>query len=157
MTEPFGKGVHTAYEGKMLNNHIDTLMGDIDSAVGNAHGMQFVNGGQEAGYAVVELMKRTYDTINPMKVVNVFGEARENHENGAEALWVEFETETRDVIADGCRVLAMLWESAWREGTQRQTIDPDRLRAAPASRLMELYSDQNFLPSVSLDEIGTHL
>jgi hypothetical protein len=61
------------------------------------------------------------------------------------------------ICFDGCRVLAMLWESAWREGTQGQTIDPDRLRAAPASRLMELYSDQNFLPSVSLDEIGAHL
>ena len=157
VTEPFGKGVHTAYEGKMLNNHIDTLMGDVDNAVGNAHGMQLVSGGQEAGYAVIELMRRTRDTIDPMEVVNVFGEARENRENGAEALWARFETETRDVIADGCRVLAMLWESAWREGTQGQTIDPDRLRAAPAARLMELYSDQNFLPSVSLDEIAAHL
>jgi hypothetical protein len=50
-------------------------------------------------------------------------------------------------------VLAVLWDSVWREGNG-QAIANNRLRAVPDKRLIALYSDQQFIPSLPLDEIG---
>jgi hypothetical protein len=60
---------------------------------------------------------------------------------------------TRDVIADSCRVLAMLWDSAWHEGNGQAT-DENLLKAVPADDLIALYSAQWFLRSLWLDDIG---
>lgn len=157
VTEPFGKGVHSAYESRMLNAHVDELMEAISERIGDGgHGMGRVSGGQEAAFAVVELMKRVRQGVHPMDVVNTFGNAKEAGENATEALWEAYHSETADAIVDGSRVLAMLWESAWVEG-QGQNIPQDRLRVVSAKRLKELHSTQDFVESVSLDEVGKKL
>jgi hypothetical protein len=55
-------------------------------------------------------------------------------------------------MVEGCRVLAMLWESAWVEGhgsAVPEAIKPTRLR--------QIYDSQSFLPSVALGQIDEHL
>jgi hypothetical protein len=89
VTEPLGKGVHSAYEGGMINEHIDTLMGEVDAAIGQDHGMSLVRGGQEAGFAIVELMKRTRSLIDPMVLVEAYA-ARRGEDNASEVLWNDF-------------------------------------------------------------------
>lgn len=154
VSEPFGKGVHTAYESKMLNAHVDEMMEAISAEIGNdRHGMPLVEGGQEAGFATVELMDRTRRQVHPMTVVDTFGSAKATGENPTEALWDAYKSETVSAIVDGSRVLAMLWESAWKEGNG-DAIDDDELRTVSASRLKALYSRQNFVESLPLDEIG---
>jgi hypothetical protein len=157
VTERFGKGVHTAYETSMINkrihNQINPLMDQVVTAAGDSHGMPFVVGGQEAGFAVVELMKRTRERAGPLAIVEVFAAALQNRENTADTLWDNFREATRDAFVDGCRVLAMLWESAWREGNG-PAISTTRIRAVAETRLMALYSDQHFLPSRSLDDLA---
>ncbi len=157
VTERFGKGVHTSYETAMINkrihNQVNPLMDQVVAAAGDSHGMPFVVGGQEAGFAVVELMKRTRQRASPLAVVEVFAAALQNRKNTADALWNNFHEATRDAFVDGCRVLAMLWESAWREGNGA-AISDNRIRAVPETRLMTLYSDQNFLPSLSLNQMA---
>jgi hypothetical protein len=154
VSEALGKGVHSAYESKMLNNHIDTFMGEIGTAVGlGGHGLPRISTGQEAGFAIVELMRRTRNKLDPMAVVETFAEAKDSHQNGVEVLWQTFHDETRDAIADGCRVLAMIWDSAWHEGNGQAVADTD-LKAVTAKRLKNLYSRQDFVPSLSLNRIG---
>src|SRR5215216_3287422 len=57
--ERFGKGVHLDYEDRMINEHIDALMGGVDAAVRQQHAMPLVRGSQDAGFAIVELMRQT--------------------------------------------------------------------------------------------------
>lgn len=156
VTEIFGKGVHSAYETRMVNKNIDTLMGEVRASVGAAHGMALVQSGQAAAFATVELMKRTRARAHPMEVVETFATALQNGENVADALWDRFAGVTRDAIADGCRVLAMLWDSAWQAGNGAAIAD-NRIRAQAESRLMTLYSDQTFVPSLTLDDYPTVL
>lgn len=153
VTERFGKDIHSDYEGEMINDHIDTLMGEVDAAVGQNHATPLVRGGQEAGFAVIELMKRTRSRIDPMALVEAYAAARQGGDDAPEALWNEFGTATGNAIADGCRILAMLWDSAWRE-SNGQVADDLLLEAVPANELISLYSDQLFLPSLPLDEIS---
>jgi hypothetical protein len=151
--ERFGKGVHSDYEDRMINQHIDTLMGGVDAAVGQQHAMPPVRGGQDAGFAVVELMRRTRNRIDPMALVEAHAAALQGDGNAPEVLWNKFGTATGDAIADGCRVLAMLWESAWHEGNG-QVIDDDLLEVVSENELIALYSDQLFVPSLPLDEVA---
>jgi len=151
--ERFGKGVHSDYEDRMINEHIDSLMGGVDAAVGQQRAMPLVRGGQDAGFAVVELMRRTRNRIDPMALVEAYAGALRGDGAASEVLWGKFGTSTGAATADGCRVLAMLWESAWSEGNG-QVIDDDLLAAVPAKELIAFYSDQLFVPSLPLDEVA---
>src|SRR5215212_4731317 len=151
--ERFGKGVHSDYEDRMIHAHIDALMGGVDAAVGQQHAMPLVRGGQDAGFAVVELMRRTRNRIDPMALVEAYAGALRGDGDASEVLWGKFGTATGAATADGCRVLAMLWESAWSEGNG-QIIDDDLLAMVPAKELIAFYSDQLFVPSLLLDEVA---
>jgi hypothetical protein len=151
--KPLGEGVHTDYEDTMIDEHIDPLMDRVDAAVGQEHAMPLVRGGQDAGFAVVELMQRTRSRIDPMALIETYAAARQGGDDAPEVLWNKFGTATVEAIADGCRVLAMLWDSAWAEGNG-QGIADDLLKAVPEKDLMALYRDQLFLPSLPLDEIS---
>lgn len=151
ITERYGAGVHTAYESKMLNKYVDEMMEGVVSESGQMDQLDVVTGGQEAGFAIIELMKRSKDRISPMAVVETFAESLEDQENINDTLWTAFGEETQKVIADGSRVLAMLWDSAWQEGNW-DNISDNQLSIVPANSLKLRYQRQDFLPSLSLDE-----
>ena len=151
--ERFGKGVHSDYEDRMINEHIDAFRGGVDAVVGQQKAMLPVRGGQDAGFAAVELMRRTRNRIDPMALVEAYAGALQGDGDASEVLWNKFGMATGAATADGCRVLAMLWESAWSEGNG-QDIDDDLLAAVPAKELMAFYSDQLFVPSLPLDEVA---
>ena len=60
-----------------------------------------------------------------------------------------------NVMSDGCLCLAQLWESAWQQGNGDNTIDS--LAAIDETVLEELYKNRNFLPSHTLNTIGSLL
>jgi hypothetical protein len=151
--ERLGKGVHSDYEDRMINEHIEALMGGVDAAIGWQHAMPLVRGGQDAAFAIVELMRRTRNRIDPIALIEAYAGSLRGDGDASEVLWNRFGTATRDAIADGCRVLAMLWESAWHEGSG-QVIGDDLLGDIPVSELIALYTDQLFVPSLPLDEVA---
>jgi hypothetical protein len=104
-------------------------------------------------------MRRTSVTIKPIDIVNAYGKlgfpavtnAAQQHE-AATKLWKTFGTRTAKVMSDGCRTLAMLWDSAWKEGNG-QLVSAGSLGEVSATVLRDIYEQQNFLKSVPLNEI----
>ncbi len=148
----WGAGVHTAYETTMIEAHITDLMQNLPQLIGASHQMSLVNGGQEAGYATIELIRRCQAIIPPAQIVDTYGNLKDGDDSSTE-LWNQFGQGTLQVMADGCRTLAMLWESAWVEGNG----DPALLTPVDASTIQGIYEDRNFLPSVALGQIAQYL
>lgn len=154
----FGGGIHGAYEGDMLNAHVDDLLDRLGGAVGQSHQMNLIEGGQNAGFAVVKLMRRTRGHIEPIRLVETYGALvlADEKDRAPQVLWEEFGEQTIQVMADGCRTLAMLWESAWTEGNGDQ-IPTTQLTMKTKTRLREIYEDRDFVPSTPLGQIDQHL
>ena len=68
----------------------------------------------------------------------------------------EFGTETTTAMADGCRTLAMLWDSAWAEGGGNQ-IEQTKIRKITQKSLQKIYESQDFVPSKALGKIDPYL
>jgi len=58
-------------------------------------------------------------------------------------------------MADGCITLAQVWDSAWLEGNGKVNITYTGV--VPSDTLWNLYMNDTFLPSYTLDQIGLHL
>src|SRR5262249_54749453 len=110
----------------------------------------------EAAVAVVELMQATFDTIQPSAIVDAYiEEGGGRGKTIADALWEHQGKDTVKLIVRGCRYLAMLWDSAWKQGRGDDTIsDPD---AVAQDKLIELYEDKDFMESHTLKDIGAVL
>jgi hypothetical protein len=155
--EAFGKGVHSAYESSMLDKNRVAFQTKLTAAIPVAHGMATINGGQAAGFATIELMRRTRGRIKPFDIVTLYTHlVTSGHVNQAPAkLWEAFGDETVNCIVDSCRTLAMLWESAWIEGNG-SAIPASSLVAVSHTALASLYnaSSPEFLPSTLLNNIA---
>ena len=154
----FAHGVHSKYESAMLNVNYDALIKGVAKKLGASHGMALVADGRHAGFATIELMRRTRQRLAPMTIVEAYGaivKAKKTR-TASSALWKEFKGETIANVADGCRTLAMLWESAWVNGGGDAIADT-KLKAIGKKTLQKIYEDQEFLPSRALGQIDQFL
>jgi hypothetical protein len=154
----YGGGVHSAYEDRMLDVNVDHLLPQLTAALGASHGMQLVDGGQAAGFASIELARRARQILSPRSLVASFGALVDHgqRDQAPQRLWQQFGAQTVAVLVDGCRTLAMLWDSAWAEGNGA-AIPANQLKAVSTSRLQEIYEGQGFVPSRALDEVQPFL
>lgn len=149
---PSGHGVHTAYENNMIDRHVLEIFQAVDTQLSQAVLPSPVDSGHGAAVAVVELMQKTFDTIAPQRIIDVFVNVQELKPAGqADALWEELGIDTITVMTNGCLCLAQLWDSAWQQGNGDNTIDS--LAAIDESVLEELYKNRDFLPSHTLNTI----
>ena len=154
----FAHGVHVAFEDDMLDAKYDVILKALVKKLGASHGMKLAKNGQEAGFAVLELARRCRKKLPPKSIVDAYGDLvlTGKKSQATAVLWSKFGTRTVDVIADGCRTLAMLWESAWVAGGGDQ-IAPSKLTAISEKRLQEIYEKTDFLPSKALGQIDAFL
>jgi hypothetical protein len=154
----FGHGVHTMYEDTMLDKNVDDLLAKLPGKLGNGHGMTLVQGGNAAGFAIMELMRRTRKKVKPEDIVKAYTDIPSNQrgQKAPAVLWQAFGKNTLTVMADGCNTLAMIWESAWVEGNGQQ-IPQSSLKAINPTTLRGIYEKQDFLPSVALGQIQQYL
>lgn len=154
-----GKGVHTVYETNMLDRHADKIVPAIEDVINNppAHNIPKIRSGKDAAVAIIELMSRSAQTIPPKKLVDAYIKAGDAKTAAVrDKLWEKFGGKTAEVMADGARVLARIWEGAWAEGngdnipdSDLGPIDPDILRGH--------YENEKFVESLDLDHIGAVL
>lgn len=154
----YGAGVHHAYEAAMIDQNVEEIVGSLNNLIGNTHGMTLVNSKQEAGLATIELMRRTKAAIAPADIVERFIQIKEQGESRhiSKLLWQSFGDKTIEVIEDGCRTLAMIWDSAWEDGGGPNLPD-SLIKEISQTELQEIYEKQDFLPSVELDKIDQYL
>ncbi len=154
----YAHGVHVAYEDDMVDAHVADILGGLPTLLNQSPAMPLVQGGQEAGYAIIELIRRSQGHIPPLDLVNAYGQlVTQGQESQApSALWQQFGNATLTVMADGCCTLAMLWESAWVEGGGNAIVQ-SQLTAVSKNTLQSIYEDQTFVPSVPLGQIDQYL
>jgi len=117
-----------------------------------------ITSGKEAAKATLALMRKTTETtLQPRATVDAYieagGKGRVAVQDG---LWRQFGTATADAMADGARLLASIWESAWNSG-DGDAIHANRLQEIDTDTLMELYEDPEFVKSLHLEDIASVL
>jgi hypothetical protein len=153
-TSHVGAGVHSAYETNMVDRYSEELRDGLVTAMGRTPNRSFFDTGKEAAVAIVQLMDRSARRIPPKKLVDAFIAAGETKTVAVyDALWEQFGDDTIAVMADGARVLAQLWESAWIAG-RGDTIAAAKLKPIEKKALKKLYETPQFVPSLDLDQIG---
>lgn len=151
---PLGMGVHSAYEDTMINHHRKDILGGLAKA-GPVKKDDLVTNGFEAAKATIALMRRTFSAIPPMDIVNAYV-ATGGGQSAAvsDALWAKFRKPTLAVMTEGTYLLAVLWESAWKQGGGKAKVGTTPLTQA---RAMKICQDPGFLPSMPIDQIGAVL
>ncbi|MFN3648879.1 MAG: S1/P1 Nuclease [Armatimonadota bacterium] len=153
-----GKGIHSAYETRMIDRYASDLRKGISQAVQDPGApLPTIQTGKQAALAVIELMDRSAQRIPPTELVDKYIDAG----GGAsakvlKALWDAFGDATIQAMADGARVLAQIWAGAWNAG-QGDKITTGQLVGRDWGKLQTLYEDPDFVPSLDLDHIGTVL
>ena len=144
---PSRPGVHTAYD-EDVNSHIVALIEKLNTRLesGALKKPAAVASGHAAAVAVVELMDQTFHDLKPAAIIKAF--------NADADLWVKFGDKTVDLMAQGALTLAMLWESAWKQGHGKTKISNADLGPVDEKELAKLYLDPDFVPSKTLDQIG---
>src|SRR5262249_26354771 len=115
------QGVHEDYEQTMFRGQQGEemktrLQAALDQSSSNG---EIVKGGHAAAVRTVQLMTDTFNTINPRDICDAYDSALQDDTPKGQILtmlWKKFGRNTVKVMADGCRTLALLWESAWKEG-----------------------------------------
>jgi hypothetical protein len=147
--EIFGHEVHSAYESDMLRSHAPEMLARLNRELGIAPGRRGSHGfstlcksGHDAAVATVDVMRLCFATISVDAIVATYVRDKKQ-------LWNEFGEKTVHVLANGSRALAMIWESAWKQGTNKIT----KLSPIDTDALIELYEDKSWAPSMTLDLI----
>jgi len=148
-----GDGVHEAYEAHMLNKHAPELLSRLNTKLNIAPGQlgthgrtDFCASSHDAAVKVVDLMRAAFGTITPDDIIDVFV-------SDESKLWDRFGEQTVDLIADGSRCLALLWDSAWRAGGGKITV----LGSVDKDALKTRYNDPKWAPSLKLADISSEL
>ncbi len=108
-----GKGVHSAYETSMIDHHATEIVAGLQAALPQAPRPSPVTTGQQAAVAVVELMARVAEAVDPTALVTAYTSTPGGSSTATTGvLWNRFGDATIGILADGALTLAMIWESA---------------------------------------------
>jgi hypothetical protein len=156
--EPVSKGVHSDFDKVMVENFAGDILQDLPALIdGNLQPKQpLVKGGHAAAAAAVELMRRTFDLVDPKDVCNTYAQIHEQKpKQRSMALWKQYKDPMEKVMADGARTLALLWDSAWQEAKGDDNLT--ELGLVEEKKLSALYQDKTFLPSCNINGISKEL
>lgn len=155
VVQPVAKGAHSAYEDGLVNFHSPEIISSLQKKFKNkTHGLPLnKDQGFGAAEAVVNLMQETFKTIKPADIVKAYVPIKKlKPKDVADKLWTDFGADTVNVMADGAATLAMLWDSAWKEGSGSAGMVPKN--AISPSAFKTLYIQPKFLESFTLAQIG---
>lgn len=159
-TVKYGEGVHSAYETAMLSAYAGPLLDEIArqlSADGPGHRLALVDSGRAAARATLEMMDNVARILPPETILKVYEEAGAGARQATlKALYDAIGDETAQVMGEGSRYLAMIWESAWIAG-DGGAIAASKIKLLDRDAVRTRYIDPDFVPSVTLDKIGALL
>ena len=145
------KKVHSYYESSILDRKSTEIIAGINNILNKYNTGKKIKGGKNAAFMTIELMKSTFKKLPPMEVINAFNE-KKGRERG-EYMWSVLGNKTIEILADGCKTLAALWESAWTEGNGN-AVPSNKLKKIDTKKLIKLYMDRDFLEAKRLNEMN---
>ncbi|MGO7265421.1 MULTISPECIES: zinc dependent phospholipase C family protein [Rhizobium] len=154
VSEPLGKGVHAAYEDKMISANRKAIIDALDAA-NEVKKSELIETGKAAADLTVKLMRQTFAELPPATIVASFVDAKRKGKVAADELWTQFGAKTKTAMQGGTHTLAVLWESAWQIAGA-EASNPS-VNALTKERAMSICADKEFLPSVSINEVGKYL
>jgi hypothetical protein len=145
--------VHKVFDQAVIEQNVGAFLDKVNEGTKGrtVATKDLVENGHSAAVAVVDLMRRTAETLPARRVVDVFEEVQGRGQ--AKALWDQLGPQIVAIMADGCYCLAVLWESAWFAGGGKDQFGDNDLKAVPRPYLKKLYSSREFLPDRSLEEM----
>lgn len=146
-----GKGVHSAYETRMVDTFADEIIAGVNTALASRPLID-LDGGRAAGYATVQLMRRSLKSLPPEKLIATYVANRGGGQ--VRALFAAHGARTIERMADGAALLASIWQAAWINGGG-SGIATSKLTAVDKKTLRALYADRAFAPSVYLHMLET--
>ena len=152
--DPLGKGVHSAYEDDMVNSHREAILDGLEDTPKVAAD-ELIEDGFAAAHLTVELMRSTFKLLPPPEIVAAFVQFKGPRAKRAEFLWKKFGTKTVKAMQAGTHLLAVLWESAWKQASGESAVRS--VRGLTEEEAMDLCADRDFLPSLSIGSIGGKL
>ena len=145
------------HETAMLAAKATVLLPLVDAtlpAAGQGHGLPLCTSGREIARAVLALMDTIAATLPPLSILDSYEKAGAGTRKATlDAMWSELGDATAQVMAEGVRVLAMIWESA-RIAGGGGSIAASGLKAIDRDDIRARYIDKNFVPSLTLDQTG---
>ncbi|HXH61835.1 MAG TPA: hypothetical protein VNI20_10820 [Fimbriimonadaceae bacterium] len=149
--KPLGVGVHAAYEDVMVNAHRQDIL-DALKKIKKVRASEHVSSGFEAAKATVSLMRATFRSLPPARIVDEFAGFKGNKSEKAAHLWDKFGTGTLRSMQKGTSLLAALWESAWIQGGGETKVKSTK--AMTKQQAMNVCAENSFLPSLSISGIS---
>jgi hypothetical protein len=150
-----GKGVHSAYEDKMVDTFSAKLLPKIGPATKSFNKpIRAIANGQDAAFATVQLMAYAASIIAPDTLCNAYIKLGGGTSKPViQGLWDEFGDDTANVMGAGARYLAALWQGAYA-AAKKPTLAK---KAIDQKALAKIYQDDTFAPSLTLDKISPEL
>ena len=143
-------GVHSDYETALIDHKAEELFDGVDAINRKVAKKELIGpDGREAAKLILELMKKTVDTLPPERILEVW--RNEKGRGKYDRMWAELGDGTIENVANGAHTMAVLWQSAWVNGNGA-AIPQDDLGPIAKKRLQELYSDKEFVPSMRLSD-----
>lgn len=153
---PYGKGVHSAFETAMVSRFASELLPDAKKQAAQLTAPT-PHTGLDAAKAVIDLMSKAAETLAPSDILDAFEESGgTTHVADLEEMFKRVGKPTATLLALGAVYLAKLWEGAWKAGNGPDTPARD-LTALEPQKVRSLYIKSNFVPSLTLKEIGAVL
>jgi hypothetical protein len=149
-------GVHSGYEDDMIGygeeeKDLSAKLSARIKRLKNEEELPTIKSGFDASKAVIDLIKKTHETIEPGEIVEKWVKVLKLAKSDrSPAMWDDFGDRTITVMARGTRYLAALWQAAWTLGDGDSNIkdiskrDPDDIQT--------LYENPDIVPSIALDQ-----
>jgi hypothetical protein len=167
MPVDYGASSHEWYESHMVAANADALIAGVKAAATPAgHGLNRCATGKDAARATLQLMYDVAHILPPVDIANSFQRALSNYDDQVDAavaeadeaaratitsaMWQQLGPRTVEVMIEGARALAMIWESGWARAGRPQLA----AKALDKEALTARYVDPEFLPSKEIHEIG---
>jgi hypothetical protein len=92
-------------------------------------------------------MRETYATLPPLDIIEVYRES-----SGPKAMWSPLKDRTVKCFVKGSQNLAVLWESAGKEGNGSK-VPNSKLVKVDTDTLKGFYNDREFAKAMWLDDM----
>lgn len=147
--------IHSIFEQIMFEVRGAEMIAAVNEALVNVTISDGIVGGHQAAVETVKIMQDCFAILPPGKIIEA-DEPSETQPERGRILWDAIGPDTAKLVAQGCKLIARLWESAWAEGGGDQ-IPWERLRTLPEDFVNDKVRDRSFLPALRLEEFAAQV